>query len=606
MSHADELLAAFAGARKLKEQLAILEKISRSTGDFSNPAKQLQPVISAVEAAAQKNLRLNTSQAFELILARDEICEKVPALKAGENAITLEKMVPGEDRRLVEILPEIPAAKQKRVLAELPKAFGDQWAAKALQLMQRSNTRIVSEIAHLLQEQGKHEDLRRELDRWISEHSITPEILFWLCKERDGVFGDLAQPQVLSAILTALERDQFNDVKRGGKIHDLLLDDRELIPDLLAGAEPEAVRDVMRKLMLTPVFEELNKRSLMGRIIRIHPEMQAMLTGEATADKQEALIVSWESLEKRKAEYEELITKKIPENTKEISLARSYGDLRENFEFKAAKEMQRVLMRRKSEMEQALSRARGTNFENPDTTQVSIGSTVTLKNSETGVTETYSILGAWDSDPANGIISYLTAIGQALLGHKAGDKLYPPQKPPPRKTRSPLPPPLAPPRNHPPPKKKKKPKKHPPDPNHTHPGKTIDSRGNPTIEVDVELDGGAVGRAAVPSGASTGEHEAWELRDGVKNRYLGKGRHQGRRQRAKSHRAGTARHGRARPGRHRQDDDRARRHRRTKRSSARTPSSASRSPPRTRPPRSSASRFSNISADRTRKSCPSR
>jgi enolase len=51
----------------------------------------------------------------------------------------------------------------------------------------------------------------------------------------------------------------------------------------------------------------------------------------------------------------------------------------------------------------------------------------------------------------------------------------------------------------------------------------IDSRGNPTIEVDVELDGGAVGRAAVPSGASTGEHEAWELRDGVKNRYLGKG-----------------------------------------------------------------------------------
>jgi enolase len=51
----------------------------------------------------------------------------------------------------------------------------------------------------------------------------------------------------------------------------------------------------------------------------------------------------------------------------------------------------------------------------------------------------------------------------------------------------------------------------------------LDSRGNPTIEVDVELSGGAVGRAAVPSGASTGEHEAWELRDGDKTRYLGKG-----------------------------------------------------------------------------------
>ena len=51
----------------------------------------------------------------------------------------------------------------------------------------------------------------------------------------------------------------------------------------------------------------------------------------------------------------------------------------------------------------------------------------------------------------------------------------------------------------------------------------IDSRGNPTVEVDVILDSGALGRAAVPSGASTGEHEALELRDGIKNRYLGKG-----------------------------------------------------------------------------------
>jgi enolase len=51
----------------------------------------------------------------------------------------------------------------------------------------------------------------------------------------------------------------------------------------------------------------------------------------------------------------------------------------------------------------------------------------------------------------------------------------------------------------------------------------MDSRGNPTVEVDVELEDGSVGRAAVPSGASTGEHEAVELRDDDKNRYLGKG-----------------------------------------------------------------------------------
>src|ERR1700681_1881279 len=51
----------------------------------------------------------------------------------------------------------------------------------------------------------------------------------------------------------------------------------------------------------------------------------------------------------------------------------------------------------------------------------------------------------------------------------------------------------------------------------------LDSRGNPTVEVDVVLEDGSIGRAAVPSGASTGEHEAVELRDGDKGRYLGKG-----------------------------------------------------------------------------------
>jgi enolase len=56
-----------------------------------------------------------------------------------------------------------------------------------------------------------------------------------------------------------------------------------------------------------------------------------------------------------------------------------------------------------------------------------------------------------------------------------------------------------------------------------HAREILDSRGNPTIEVDVRLESGALGRAGIPSGASTGEHEAWELRDGNKNRFGGKG-----------------------------------------------------------------------------------
>src|SRR4029077_15914290 len=97
------------------------------------------------------------------------------------------------------------------------------------------------------------------------------------------------------------------------------------------------------------------------------------------------------------------------------------GDLSENFEFKAAKQMQAVLMRRKTELEHALHSARGTSFENPDTSRVSIGTVVRLRSADSGGEESYTILGAWDGEPDRHIISYQTAIGQSLLGRQAGD-----------------------------------------------------------------------------------------------------------------------------------------------------------------------------------------
>ncbi len=335
--------------------------------------------------------------------------------------MTLARLIADEEPRLIAILPKIPSAKEKRVLAAMPAALGPQWTVRALQLMQSNHARAVLQIPRVFVETGMQAELRAHLHRGIREHSVTSEALTWLCKERDGEWRELVTPDLLGAILSALERDQHNENSRGSKLRDLVLDDRELIPDMFTGAEASIARDAMRRLMLTPVFDELTKRSLLARIIKLYPELESVITGEQKEAKTESLIVSWSSLDKRKAEFEELINKKIPENSKEIGVARSYGDLRENFEFKAAKEMQAVLMRRKSELEAALHRARGTSFENPDTSQVSIGTVVTLRETESGKEETYSILGAWDSDPDQGIISYQTAIGQALLSHKIGD-----------------------------------------------------------------------------------------------------------------------------------------------------------------------------------------
>ena len=421
VSHADEYIAALNNARQLKHQVTALDLIVKNVAEFTDPLVQLQPVIAAMDDTAKKSARLHTAEAMSLMLSRDELIEKVPGLQIGTDAPTVAGLLHQEDRRLAGLLAEVPAAKMKRALTELPGAFGEEWIAKAIALVFQGNTRVATDAARLLQDKGANAELRTALERSLSEHSTTPETLVWLCKDRTGEFAPLANVKVLHAIIAALEREMMSE-SRDKKLHDLLLNDKELLPDLIDGANLEELRETMRKLLLTPVFDELNKRSLLGRMIRVYPDLQSMVSGES-GEQQEALIVSWESLEKRKAEYEELVTKKIPENTKEIAVARSYGDLRENFEFKAAKEMQRVLMRRQAETQRDLGRARGTDFVVSDLSTVSIGTIVTVKEVATEKTDTYTILGAWDSDPEKGIVSYLAAVAQALMGHKVGEQL---------------------------------------------------------------------------------------------------------------------------------------------------------------------------------------
>jgi transcription elongation factor GreA len=258
------------------------------------------------------------------------------------------------------------------------------------------------------------------LERSIREHSATSEMLIWLCGEKQN-WGDLITPDLLGAILAALEREQHNSPGRASKLQRALVEDRELLGEMFKKSDVSLARDAMRRLQLTPLFDELTKRSLLARMVKVYPDLESMIVGAEPQEKAAPLIVSWSSLEKRRAEHEELVKVKIPENSKEIAIARSYGDLSENFEFKAAKQMQSVLMRRKAELEQMLHNARGTSFENPDTSRVSIGTVVTLRNDETKTEETYTILGAWDGDPDRHIISYQTAIGQALLGHEIGE-----------------------------------------------------------------------------------------------------------------------------------------------------------------------------------------
>jgi len=360
---------------------------------------------------------------IELSLVRDEFFVMAGRqIETGLLAIT--SLTPLGSPALSNLLDALPGARQPKLLEALRTGLPETWPTLFLGLLPRANGRVAEVITEAFQAANREPDVQAAVNRYIRERNITCDFLFWLCKNRPEIYGQLIEPQLFMAILSVLEKDQFSEIKKGTKLYELVLADKALIAAILKDAPVADVRDITRAILLSPVFEELDKRSLLAAIIKLYPEVQAMVVGtDKTAAPEAKIIVSWPSLKRRQAELEEIVTKKIPQNSKDIAIARGYGDLKENHEFKSAREMQGILSRQKAELELDLTRAEATEFANADTSKVSLGTKVTLKVIATKEPLVYTILGAWDSDLANGIISYQTAVARALLNRTVGDQI---------------------------------------------------------------------------------------------------------------------------------------------------------------------------------------
>ncbi len=415
----DRMLGDFRSAKGLKARTGAAQEVLKSMPDLSDKKGAADEVITALNAEIISHQRTQPAVALEGIFVRDDLRESVGGASAEKELSAQEFWT--QETKFGAVLEAVPAAKHRRAIESFKNANPNLWHEALMYSLNNVSAKLSGEMAHALIQGGKIAQLKETLARLISQHQASSELLLWLAKERSDSFADILGPEVFRAMLTAMERDQFNE-KRSNKLRDFILSDQTLLVELIGSADLEVIKDLTRALQLSPCFDDMDKRSLLARIVKTYPAVQSMISGESS--KQEATLqVSWESLERRKNEYQEMVQKTIPANSKEIAVARSYGDLRENHEYKAAKEMQKLLMRRKSELETQLVRARGTDFANVKTDVVGIGTNAAVTDLSTQQSETFSILGAWDSDPDHGVISYLTPVAQALLHKKVGEEV---------------------------------------------------------------------------------------------------------------------------------------------------------------------------------------
>ncbi|NBV23505.1 MAG: hypothetical protein EBS05_16500 [Proteobacteria bacterium] len=409
----------FKSAKGLKARLVEAAELLKNVADLDNAPTVVAEAVVTLNSEINSHQRTQPALALEAVFLRDEL-KKAIGLAAAEGELT-ETVFWNQGSKLGPILESMPSAKHRRTLDSFKDATPTLWHEAVIGSINIVPAKLAGECAAMLMENGKLDLLRETLARLISQHQASSELLLWLAKERSDTFADILTPEVFRAMVSAIERDIFNE-KKSNKLRDFILADHDLLPELISSADIEVVKDLTRSLQLSPSFDDMDRRSLLARIVKVFPVVKELITGEAVK-QDNTYIVSWESLERRRNEYDDLCKKRIPANSKDIALARSYGDLRENHEYKAAKEMQKVLMRRKSELEIGLNRARGTDFAGARTDIVSIGTKVTVHDINNSKTVTFQIRGAWDSDPDNGVIAYLSPIGQALLNHPVGDEV---------------------------------------------------------------------------------------------------------------------------------------------------------------------------------------
>ena len=248
-------------------------------------------------------------------------------------------------------------------------------------------------------------------ERWLEKMSISREkIYIGLIHLLDITYRDIANKQNASA-----------GRKTNKQIQEFLFEEGELREFLMAADQDS----ITRLYTLVDDVKDLDpsiKIQLKHRIKEKHPDFHFL--GEPEAEKVSlGLLVTRASYEKKQQDLKRVIDVEIPENSKEIGIAMSKGDLRENAEYKAALEKQEMLKVSASRLKEEVQQAQIFNENEVKADRIAFGTHVRLDNQRTGLVEEYIILGPWESNPSRNVISYLSPLGMSLWDHLPGEEL---------------------------------------------------------------------------------------------------------------------------------------------------------------------------------------
>ncbi|HEX2163455.1 MAG TPA: GreA/GreB family elongation factor [Thermoanaerobaculia bacterium] len=365
-------------------------------------------------AAARKAVATDPGLAFEIAAALERVGR---ASQAPEDAP--ERLVEGSRSRVDVLLSGIADRQLRERALELVRRDRDDWRAVFLDRLGREeDPRVLDAMADALAGEGDEETARalsRFLDGAVAQPHRHPAAFAWLAERagRDEALRRRSPQRLFQQILGAGHRDELAPYRlrlralaeTGGTLP-------RLLPDLTEDQAAAAADAVHRSALL----EDYQREALARAVELRFPSLTA--AADAASETIYALPAS---IAAKRAELDHIARVELPANRKAIEEARAMGDLRENFEYKSARQRHEVLSAMATQLSRDLGRVRPLDLDQVDTSEVRVGTRVTLAGA--AGERTFTVLGPWESDPERGVISYESDLGKSLLGKAVGDEV---------------------------------------------------------------------------------------------------------------------------------------------------------------------------------------
>ena len=432
----DDIFANFLKAKDSAARRDVLRDVRRHGSDAEMKPDDVEALYLLFQKAVSDAKLSSRDDQFRLGVL---FLEYSDLFEGKANPVSVDTLLTGPD--VVELIAGLEVPDSRRIVLEhVEKVRPDDWSDVFVQSTIHLDSRTASWMEKELIGRKLEGERLAAIETIFAKPDQNPELFVWAAKNvLDGTWPHLRESlppmmiieELLSVLAELEEKFESRNLAEGvaaknsaTKVRALLNESNSKLFKLAVVASTvEEGRRTLHAIRLHNALSHQLKRSLEDILVDRHIELRQTSRMEEDEERKKpshhyALSAS---LDEKRSHLSQLISHDIPAMAKVIETARELGDLKENAEYHAAKDRQKLLMQQAAELEDLIARARVVELKGSQPEASGFGTRIRLRETSNSAEREMTLMGMWEADLENNIISYLTPFGSQLMGRRVGE-----------------------------------------------------------------------------------------------------------------------------------------------------------------------------------------